>query len=113
MDPNSSPSSLDGLRADLDTLLTDLPTLKHRELIQQALQTLIQMAEVARKHAEPAGAEGLKLIWVNTWNYWKEATSVEPTIVDDSPKYPGGNYGFDFLEVIRDVFGEETYYTSP
>jgi len=46
MDPNSSPSSLDGLRADLDTLLTDLPKLKHRELIQQALQTLIQMAEV-------------------------------------------------------------------
>jgi len=46
MDPNSSPSSLDELRADLDALMTDLPKLKHRELIQQALQTLIQMAEV-------------------------------------------------------------------
>lgn len=45
MDPNSSSSSLDELRAELDALMTDLPKLKHRELIQQALRTLIQMAE--------------------------------------------------------------------
>ena len=72
-----------------------------------------QMAEVGRKHVEPAGEEGLQLVWINTWNCWKEATSIEPTIIDDNPKYPGGNYGFDFLEIIRDVYGAETFYTSP
>jgi hypothetical protein len=72
-----------------------------------------QMAEVGSKHAQPAGEEGLKLVWINTWNCWKEATTIEPTIIDDKPKYPGGNYGFDFLEIIRDVYGVETYYTSP
>jgi hypothetical protein len=72
-----------------------------------------QMAEVGSKHAQPAGEEGLKLVWINTWNCWKESTTIEPTIIDDNPKYPGGNYGFDFLEIIRDVYGVETYYTSP
>jgi len=76
-------------------------------------EQVTQMAEVARKHAEPAGEEELKLVWVNTWNCWGESTTIEPTIIDDNLNYPGGNYGFDFLEIIRDVFGEETYYTSP
>ncbi len=78
----------------------------------ESREQVFDMAEVARKHAEPAGAEGLQLIWVNTWNCWGEATTIEPTI-EDSPKYPVGNYGFDFLEIIREVFGIETYYTSP
>lgn len=84
-----------------------------RVVLAENKEQVIRMAEVARKYAEPAGNEELKLIWVNTWNCWKEATSIEPTIIVDSPKYPGGNYGFDFLEVIRDIFGVETYYTSP
>jgi hypothetical protein len=54
----------------------------------------------------------LKLIWLNTWNCWGESTTVEPTI-DQGPKYPTGNYGFDMLEVVEEVFGRETYYTSP
>jgi len=41
---NSSAS--EELRAELDALMDTLPTLKHRELIQQALKTLVQMAEV-------------------------------------------------------------------
>ena len=48
------------------------------------------------------------MIWENTWNDWAETTTVEPT-VDQGPKYPAGNYGFDFLEVIRDVFGPEVF----
>ncbi|HEY60838.1 MAG TPA: hypothetical protein G4N92_09195 [Anaerolineae bacterium] len=66
------------------------------------------MAEVARKHAEPLGSQGLKLIWINTWNCWQEATTIEPT-ENHGPKYPAGNYQFDMLEVVRDVFGSETY----
>lgn len=81
-------------------------------VLAESRDQVVQMAEVARKHAEPAGEEGLQLIWVNTWNCWGEGTTVEPTIVEENG-YPGGNYGFDFLEIIREVYGEETYYTSP
>ena len=70
------------------------------------------MAMVARKYAEPVGSSGLKLIWINTWNDWAETTTIEPT-ANLGPKYPAGNYQFDMLEVVRDVFGSETYYTSP
>jgi hypothetical protein len=68
---------------------------------------VIEMAEVARKHAEPVGSQGQKLIWLNTWNCWAEATTVEPT-ANLGPKYPAGNYQFDMLEVVREVFGPET-----
>ncbi len=47
-------------------------------------------------------------IWLNTWNNWPETTTFEPTISQD-PKYPAGNYGFDLVEVIRDVFGAKTF----
>lgn len=73
---------------------------------------VIEMAMVARKHAEPVGSNGLRLIWLNTWNNWAETTTVEPT-ANLGPKYPAGNYQFDMLEVVRQVFGSETYYTSP
>lgn len=68
---------------------------------------VVAMAEVARKHAEPVGSQEQKLIWLNTWNCWKETTSVEPT-ANLGPKYPAGNYQFDMLEVVREVFGPET-----
>ena len=73
---------------------------------------VIEMAMVARKYAEPVGSNGLKLIWINTWNNWAETTTIEPT-TNLGPKYPAGNYQFDMLEVVREVFGSETYYTSP
>jgi hypothetical protein len=72
---------------------------------------VIQMAMVARKYAQPVGSSGQKLIWLNTWNNWAETTTVEPT-ANLGPKYPAGNYQFDMLEVVREVFGRETYYTS-
>jgi hypothetical protein len=72
---------------------------------------VVQMAMVARKYAEPVGRNGLKLIWINTWNNWAETTTIEPT-ANFGPKYPAGNYQFDMLEVVREVFGRETYYTS-
>jgi hypothetical protein len=67
-------------------------------------EQVVAMAEVARKHAEPVGSQGQKLIWLNTWNNWAETTTVEPT-ADLGPKYPAGNYQFDMLEVVREVFG--------
>jgi hypothetical protein len=66
------------------------------------------MAEVARKYAEPVGSQGWKLVWENTWNCWQETTTIEPT-ANSGPKYPAGNYQFDMLEVVREVFGPETF----
>ena len=69
---------------------------------------VVAMAEVARAHAEPAGSQLQRLIWLNTWNNWAETTTVEPT-ANLGSKYPAGNYQFDMLEVVREVFGAETY----
>ena len=78
----------------------------------QSKDQVIEMAMVARKYSEPVGSSGLRLIWLNTWNNWAETTTVEPT-ANLGLKYPAGNYQFDMLEVVREVFGSETYYTSP
>jgi len=69
---------------------------------------VVAMATVARDNAEPVGSQGQKLVWVNTWNGWAEGTTIEPT-ANLGPKYPAGNYGFDFVEAIREVFGPEVF----
>jgi hypothetical protein len=73
---------------------------------------VLAMAELSRQYAQPAGSQGWKLVWINTWNNWPESTTIEPT-ADHGPKYPAGNYQFDFLEIVRDVFGAETFGTGP
>jgi len=70
---------------------------------------VIAMAEVARKYAEPVGSKGERFVWLNTWNCWAETTTFEPTAAS-GPKYPAGNYQFDMLEVVAEVFGTETFY---
>jgi hypothetical protein len=70
------------------------------------------MAQVARDNAEPVGSLDQKLVWINTWNNWAEATTIEPT-ANQGAKYPAGNYQFDMLEIVRDVFGAETFGNSP
>jgi Glycosyltransferase WbsX len=74
----------------------------------QSKDQVAAMAIVARDNAQPADSQGQKLIWENTWNCWGEGTTIEPT-ADKGAKYPAGNYGFDFLEVIKQVFGPETF----
>ena len=65
------------------------------------------MARVVRDNAEPVGSLNQKLIWINTWNNWAEATTIEPT-ANQGAKYPAGNYQFDMLEIVREVFGAGT-----
>ena len=74
----------------------------------QSKEQVVAMATFARDNAEPVGTLGQKLIWVNTWNNWAEGTTIEPT-ANLGAKYPAGNYQFDFLEVIREVFGAQTF----
>lgn len=56
---------------------------------------------------------GRNWVFLSTFNAWPEGTTVEPTCDwksgDCGPDYSDdrGLYGFDFLEVIRDVFGTD------
>jgi hypothetical protein len=72
---------------------------------------VIHMAEVARSYANPEGREAEKIVWLNTYNNWAETTTIEPTIASGT-KYPAGNYQFDLLEVVEEVFGKETFWDS-
>ncbi len=72
---------------------------------------VVAMATMARNNSEPVGSTGERLIWLNTFNNWAEATTVEPT-ANKGPKYPAGNYQFDMLEIVRDVFGAQTFANS-
>ncbi len=72
---------------------------------------VVAMAQAAQSNAEPVGSAQQKLSWQNTWNCWAEATTIEPT-ADQGPKYPAGNYGFDMLEIVREVFGPQTFGSS-
>ena len=78
----------------------------------QSKDQVTGMAVVARDNAIPAGSLGQKFIWVNTWNNWPETTTIEPT-ANQGPKYPAGNYQFDMLEVVRDVFGQQSFGNGP
>lgn len=69
---------------------------------------VVAAANVAVKYAQPVGSQKWKLVWLNTWNDWAETTTVEPTI-GSGPKYPAGNYQFDMLDVVREIFGPETF----
>jgi hypothetical protein len=75
----------------------------------ESKEQIIHMPEVARFYANPLGREAEKIVWLNTYNNWAEATTIEPTIAS-GPKYPAGNYQFDMLEVVKEVFGGETYW---
>ena len=66
------------------------------------------MAQAAHDHAQPVDQEGTKLVWINTWNNWAETTTLEPTAAL-GPKYPGGNYQFDMVDAVREVFGHQTF----
>lgn len=67
-------------------------------------EQVTEMAEMARSHAQPVGSQDYQLVWINTWNCWGETTTIEPT-AKHGEKYPAGNYQFDMLEVVREVFG--------
>lgn len=68
------------------------------------------LVEVARECLDPRGIgeSGDRMVWVQTFNEWPESTACEPTEL--GPSYPAVHpayqdaYGFDFLEVLRDLF---------
>jgi hypothetical protein len=69
------------------------------------------LARVSLAHETPVPGTGQRIVWLNTWNNWAETTTVEPTAAS-GPKYPAGNYQFDMLNAVKDVFGARTYGTA-
>lgn len=73
-------------------------------LLAQNKQEVVKMFNVAKEIVD-AKASGPRVVWITSWNEWHEGTAIEPTI-SSGAKYPGGNYGFDFLEALADVFSQ-------
>jgi hypothetical protein len=71
-------------------------------LLAQSRDEVRQMFLVARDVADAQGTNP-KVVWITSWNEWLEGTTIEPTETG-GPKYPGGNYGYDFLELVSDIF---------
>lgn len=67
----------------------------------QSAEDFRAFAELARDTATYSTAAQAKVIWITSWNEWYEGTSIEPT--HNGPSLER-NYGFQLLEVIRDVF---------
>lgn len=73
-------------------------------------EQVIKMATVARENAVPLIPSGQSVIWIATFNNWAETTTIEPTAAL-GPKYPAGNYQFDMLDVVREVYGNQTFWS--
>ena len=71
-------------------------------LLAQNQDEVKQMFHVAREILDQKQT-GLPIVWITSWNEWHEGTAIEPT-VEGGAKYPGGNYGYDFLEALAEVF---------
>jgi hypothetical protein len=71
-------------------------------LLAKDRSEVVKMFRVAREIVD-AKASGSNVVWITSWNEWHEGTSIEPTVTGGK-KYPGGNYGYDFLEAVAEVF---------
>lgn len=73
-------------------------------LLAQNKDEVVKMFRVAKEIVD-AKTSGPRVVWITSWNEWHEGTAIEPTVIS-GPKYPGGNYGYDFLEAVSEVFGQ-------
>lgn len=71
-------------------------------VLAQSKDDVKHMLQMAKEFLD-AKTSGNKIVWITSWNEWHEGTSIEPTI-DNGPKYPGGNFGWDFVEAVSEVF---------
>lgn len=94
-----------------DVLFRTANAIPNPTSIQARSQAEVEdLARVSLNHATNIPGTEQRLIWLNTFNNWAETTTVEPTVAL-GPKYPAGNYQFDMLNAIKNVFGSRTYGT--
>ena len=88
-----------------DSWMTGFPRELNLPVLASSKADVVKMFEVARDASEPAYDTDMRISWITSFNEWHETTTIEPTIIDAGPRYPRGNYGFDFLEAVKEVFG--------
>jgi len=71
-------------------------------LLAQSKDEVVEMFRVAKEISD-AKHSGQNIVWITSWNEWHEGTAIEPTVTGGT-KYPGGNFGFDFVEAVSEVF---------
>jgi glycoprotein endo-alpha-1,2-mannosidase len=71
-------------------------------LLAQSKDEVKQILTVAKQLVD-SKPNSQKIVWITSWNEWHEGTAIEPT-VSEGQKYPGGNFGFDFVDAVSEVF---------
>jgi len=89
-----------------DSWMEGFPRVLNFPVHASSKDDVIKMFQVAREATEPAYDSDLHITWITSFNEWHETTTIEPAIVDAGPAYPCGNYGFDFMEAVQEVFSE-------
>ena len=87
-----------------DSWMVGFPREFNSPILASSRDDVLKMFRMARETSEPAYDTDLHVVWITSFNEWHETTTIEPTIIDEEPKYPLGNYGFDFLEAVQEVF---------
>ncbi|MFC1888606.1 hypothetical protein ACFL4G_02505 [Thermodesulfobacteriota bacterium] len=94
-----------------DSWMTGFPRVLNVPVHASSREDVVSMFQVAKDSSEPAYDGNLHISWITSFNEWHETTTIEPTIVDGGPDYPcqgPANYGFDFLDAVREVFHPES-----
>ena len=87
-----------------DSWMEGFPRVLNFPVHASSKDDVVKMFRVARDQAEPAYTTDLHISWITSFNEWHETTTIEPAVQDADPKYPCGNYGFDFMEAVQEVF---------
>jgi len=87
-----------------DSWMEGFPRVLNFPIYASSKADVVKMFQVAKDASEPAYDTDLHISWITSFNEWHETTTIEPTIVEGEAEYPGGNYGFDLLEAVQEVF---------
>ncbi len=76
----------------------------HGRVIAGSKEQVVDMFQMVKNNA--VTIYGKEWAVISTWNEWAEGSTLEPTTAAGA-KYPGGNYQYDFLEALEEVFSSQ------